>query len=57
MPEVIGEIHTKHLERLFHKTKAEEVFLKVEATWKPRWEGKLCLRDTLQRIYDVDVKA
>ena len=57
MPELIGEIHTKHLERLFHKTKAEEVHLKVEATWKPRWEGKLCLRDTLQRIYDVDVKT
>lgn len=44
------------LETLFYKTKTEQINLKIDGVLKPRFDAKLCLRDTLQSIYDLHVK-
>ena len=49
-------LHTTQLETLYYKTKVDQVNEKIEKISKPKWEAKLCLRDTLQNIYDIKVK-
>ena len=50
-------VSTASLETEFYKLKADELNLKIDNIWQPKWDAKLCLRDTLQRIYDVNVKT
>jgi uncharacterized protein (DUF2132 family) len=45
------------LETLYYKTKADQFSQKIDKVLKPRFDAKLCLRDTLQRIYDVSIKS
>ena len=49
-------MNTTVLETLFYQSKTKQVQLKVDAVMKPRFDAKLCLRDTLQNIYDSQVK-
>ena len=54
--EIETQVHTAMLESLFYKTKTAEVNQQIELKYKPRFDAKLCLRDTLQRIYDAQIK-
>ena len=57
LSEIQTKIDTTQLETLFYQTKTKQAHLKVDGVLKPRWESKLCLRDTLQTIYDAEVKG
>lgn len=54
--EIMTQLHTTQIETLFYKSKKEQRDLKNEQILDPKWRAKLCLRDSLQRIYDVSVK-
>ena len=54
--EIMTKVDTMQLETLFYQTKTKQAQLKIDGVLKPRWESKLTLRDTLQRIYDAEVK-
>ena len=40
-------LSTTQLETLYYKTKADQFNQKIEKILKPRFDAKLCLRDTL----------
>lgn len=45
--ELESQLHTMQLESLYYKTKKAQIDQKIELASKPKFDAKLCLRDTL----------
>ena len=50
--EIDSRLKQEKIEQMFYSSKLEEAQLKVDSRLKPNFEEKLCLRDSLNRLYE-----